>query len=138
MKSLASCLASACLLAVPLAAPLRVPEIRPVCPRVACHLPFAHSSLLLGAPSLGGKKGDRTKSPLPMIDINRASAEDFQKLPGIGLELARRMVAYRQRHGPFRRVEELLAIRGIGSKKWRAIKPYLFVGGTARKTRGRE
>lgn len=136
MKSLASCLTSAYLLAVPLAAPLRVPEIRPVCPRTACQRPFAYSSLHLGAPSLGGKKGDRTKNPPPMIDINQASAEDFQKLPGIGPELARRMVAYRQKHGSFRRVEELLAIRGIGSKKWNAIKPYLFVGRAARKTRG--
>jgi competence protein ComEA len=66
-----------------------------------------------------------------VIDINRASAGDIQKLPGIGPELARQIVAYRQKHGPFRGVEELMAIRGIGHKKWKAIRPYIRVGPSA-------
>ena len=68
-------------------------------------------------------------SPSPVIDINQATAEDFQKLPGIGPGLAGRIVAYRKKHGPFRRVEDLLVVRGIGHKKWKAIRPYLKVGG---------
>ena len=66
-----------------------------------------------------------TKAPLTSIDINRASAEELAKLPGVGSELARRIVAYRSQHGPFHRVEDLLVIRGIGPKKWRTLKPYL-------------
>lgn len=73
-------------------------------------------------------------SPTAIIDINRASAEDFDKLPGIGPELANRIVAYRQKHGPFRRVEDLLAIRGIGPKKWRGMRPYLRIGGSGGKS----
>jgi competence ComEA-like helix-hairpin-helix protein len=65
------------------------------------------------------------------IDISRASLEDFAKLPGIGPELARRIVAFREKHGPFRRVEDLLVIKGVGHKKWRAIRPYLRVGNEA-------
>jgi competence protein ComEA len=65
---------------------------------------------------------------VPTIDINQARVEDFAKLPGIGQELARRIVTYREKHGPFRRIEDLLAIRGIGHKKWKAIRPYLKVG----------
>jgi competence ComEA-like helix-hairpin-helix protein len=61
------------------------------------------------------------------IEINTASTEDFAKLPGIGPELARRIVAYRTKHGPFHRVEDLLVIRGIGPKKWKALRPYLRV-----------
>ncbi|HEV2350051.1 MAG TPA: helix-hairpin-helix domain-containing protein [Terriglobia bacterium] len=61
------------------------------------------------------------------IDINRATAKDFAKLPGVGPELARRIVDYRSKHGTFHRVEDLLAIRGIGPRKWRALKPYLRV-----------
>lgn len=72
------------------------------------------------------RKSGETKAPV--IDINRASAEDFARLPGIGPELARRIVAYRNKHGPFQRVEDLLAIRGMGPKKWRAIRPHLRVG----------
>ncbi|MHB8655304.1 MAG: ComEA family DNA-binding protein [Terriglobia bacterium] len=69
-----------------------------------------------------------TKAPTVSIDINRASKADFEKLPGIGPELAHRIVAYRTKHGPFHRVEDLLIIRGIGPKKWKALRPYLRVG----------
>lgn len=75
-----------------------------------------------------GKKS--SKSPAP-LDINRATAEDFTTLPGIGPELARRIVAYREKHGPFKRVEDLLVIKGMGRKKWRAIRPYLRIGNEA-------
>ncbi len=63
-----------------------------------------------------------------LIDANKASVEDFARLPGIGPKLAERIVIFRKKHGPFRRVEDLLAIRGIGHKKWKALKPYLRVG----------
>lgn len=52
------------------------------------------------------------KKTIEPIDINRASAEEFTKLPGVGPALARRIVAFREKHGSFRRVEDLLAIRG--------------------------
>lgn len=61
------------------------------------------------------------------IEINTASAEDFAKLPGIGPELAHRIVDYRTKHGPFHRVEDLLVIRGIGPKKWKVLRPYLRI-----------
>ena len=64
----------------------------------------------------------------PVLDINRASAEDFAELPGIGPKLARSIVAYRKRHGPFRRTEDLIAIHGMGARKWRAIRSRLKVG----------
>ena len=74
------------------------------------------------------QKGKEKDATVPVIDINQASEEDFAKLPGVGPELARRIVAFREKHGPFRRVEDLLVIRGIGHKKWRKIRPYLRVG----------
>ncbi len=64
----------------------------------------------------------------PVLDINRASAEDFEKLPGIGPKLAHEIVSYRAKHGPFHRVEDLLIIPGIGSKKWKALRPRVCVG----------
>jgi competence protein ComEA len=97
-------------------------------------------AILLAAPPappacLPGFNKDQSKviSPSLVIDINQATAEDFQKLPGIGPGLAGRIVAYRKKHGPFRRVEDLLVVRGIGHKKWKAIRPYLKVGGEAGK-----
>ncbi len=93
------------------------------------------ASLLLEA-GIGGQERTtpspstkQAKSSELVLDVNQATAEDFTKLPGIGPELARRIVAFRAKHGPFRRVEDLLAIRGIGHKKWRAIRPFLKVGG---------
>jgi competence protein ComEA len=76
-----------------------------------------------------GTKQNPKASIITIFEINRASAEDFEKLPGIGPELARRIVTYREKHGPFRRVEDLMAVRGVGPKKWRAIKPYLRLEG---------
>jgi competence ComEA-like helix-hairpin-helix protein len=84
------------------------------------------SSVAAFAKQRGGH--ERAKLPAARIDINRATAKDFAKLPGVGPELARRIVAYRSKHGPFRRVQDLLAIRGIGPKKWRALKPHLRIG----------
>jgi competence protein ComEA len=71
--------------------------------------------------------GKTAKLPAAAIDINRATADDFQQLPGIGPKLAKEIVAYRDKHGPFRRVEDLMAIKGIGFKKWKEIRPYVRV-----------
>ena len=78
-----------------------------------------------------GKK--LNQAPAVVLDINQASADDFATLPGIGPKLAGQIVAYREKHGPFRRVEDLLVLRGIGPKKWKAIRPHLRVGTAASK-----
>lgn len=56
------------------------------------------------------------------ININAASAADFEKLPGIGEVLAQRIIAYRQEHGPFRRAEHLMMVRGVSDRKFREIR----------------
>lgn len=50
------------------------------------------------------------------LDLNTATAQDLEALPGIGPVLAGRIVAYRAAHGPFQRVEDLLQVEGIGPK----------------------
>ena len=79
----------------------------------------------LSAPQSQGKVA---KPQAVAIDINKATANDLQKLPGIGPSLAKQILAYREKHGPFRRVEDLMAIRGIGFKKWKQIRPDVRVG----------
>ena len=54
---------------------------------------------------------------LAPLDLNAASAEELAELPGIGPELARRIAAYREEHGPFETVEELMEVSGIGQGK---------------------
>ena len=87
--------------------------------------------VLPGSAAQGGQKKNSPNLSQVTININQASARDFEKLPGIGPELARRIVAYREKHGPFRRVEDLLVIRGIGPKKWKAIRPHLRIDRSA-------
>lgn len=90
------------------------------------------SCLLAGvAAARAAGQSDKTaevkESKAPVLDINRASAQDFATLPGIGPKLAARIVAYRKRHGPFRRTQDLIVIRGMSARKWRAIRSRLMV-----------
>ena len=61
------------------------------------------------------------------IEINEASASELENLPGVGRGLAKRIVAYREQHGPFRRVEHLMMVQGISEKKFQALQPYIEV-----------
>jgi len=67
------------------------------------------------------------KPPVTVVNINTASASDFEALPGIGAKTATRIVEYRQKNGPFKKVEELMNIRGIGEKNFLKLKPQLTV-----------
>ena len=63
-----------------------------------------------------------------LLDLNRASAEELDRLPGLGPTLAQRIVEHRQRHGAFRYVDELRAVRGIGPRLLERLKPRLTLG----------
>lgn len=65
---------------------------------------------------------DTAKSPSPrdysdLIDINAADAHELARLPGIGAELARRIIAERETNGPFVNLTDLQRVRGIGARK---------------------
>lgn len=63
-----------------------------------------------------------------LIDLNRASIEELVELPGVGPVLAQRIVEYRELHGGFSRVEDLLKVRGIGEYKLKKIREFVTVG----------
>ncbi len=63
-----------------------------------------------------------------LLDLNRASAAELEELPGIGPTLAGRIVARREEQGPFRAVEELREVTGIGEKLFAQIAPLVTVG----------
>lgn len=63
------------------------------------------------------------------IDINLAGEEEFNALPGIGDVLAQRILAYRDEHGGFCAVEELLNVEGIGKKRFEDILDLIIIGG---------
>ena len=62
------------------------------------------------------------------VNINTASAAEFDALPGIGAKTAALIVEYRQKNGPFKKGEELMNVRGIGEKNFLKLKDQLTVG----------
>ena len=64
------------------------------------------------------------KSGFP-VDINKADLATLQTVPGIGPVTAQRIIDYRNQHGPFQRVEDLIQISGIGEKRLADMQPYL-------------
>ena len=62
------------------------------------------------------------------ININTATAAELELLPGIGETLAGRIIAYREEHGAFGSVSELINVSGIGEGKLEAILDYVTIG----------
>ncbi len=61
------------------------------------------------------------------IDINKASIKDFQKLPGIGIKTAKKIIELRKAKGSFKKVKDLLMVKGIGKFKFKKIKNFIFI-----------
>ena len=61
------------------------------------------------------------------ININTASANELETLPGIGKVLAARIIEHREEYGPFRRSEHLIIVRGISDKRFRALRDLITV-----------
>lgn len=61
------------------------------------------------------------------ININTASANELETLPGIGKGLAERIIEHRERFGPFRRPEHLIIVRGISDRRFRALRDLVTV-----------
>ena len=55
------------------------------------------------------------------LNINTATAEELERLPGVGPIMAARIIQHRQTYGPFRRAEHLIAVRGLSDRRFRVI-----------------
>jgi competence protein ComEA len=85
---------------------------------------FAHTAAQ--APAGAASK----TQPAPVVNLNTAAAKELEVLPGIGARTAARIVEYRQKSGPFKKIEELMNVEGIGEKTFLRLKPQLTVGAT--------
>lgn len=61
------------------------------------------------------------------IDLNHASLADLERLPGIGPAKASRIIEWRTRRGPFRRIRDLRRIKGFGRKTVERLAPFLVI-----------
>src|ERR1700676_5672137 len=68
------------------------------------------------------------KPPLKPININSASSEELQQVPGIGPVTAEKILQMRKSYGAFKSVDDLLAVRGIGAKRLEKMRKYLVAG----------
>src|SRR5258705_12027674 len=81
-------------------------------------LPLALAAAPFAASALSG-----------VVNVNTASAEELSLLPGVGPSRARAIIELRQQRGGFKRVEDLLEVKGIGESSLAKLKPYLAVEG---------
>lgn len=61
------------------------------------------------------------------VNINKASIDEFQKLPGVGPSLAQKILNYREENGKFNNIEDIKNVSGIGDKKYEGLKDYIEV-----------
>jgi competence protein ComEA len=61
------------------------------------------------------------------LNLNTATSAELQKLPGVGPAVAARIIEYRQKNGAFKKIEDLMNVRGIGEKTFLRLKPLITV-----------
>lgn len=69
--------------------------------------------------------------PLVVVNLNSATLQELETLPGVGAKTAERIIDYRTKKGPFKKIEELMKVQGIGEKSFLKLKPQLTVASQA-------
>ncbi len=90
---------------------------------------FLFFMVLLGglqASQQGVQQTDQSKKS-KLININLASVEELSTLPRIGVKIAQRIVEYRKKNGNFKKIQEIMRVKGIGEKLFEKIKNQITV-----------
>ncbi|MGC4082126.1 MAG: helix-hairpin-helix domain-containing protein [Vicinamibacterales bacterium] len=100
-----------------------------------CASPLLLLSLLVSpafaqAPARDKAEASASK-PATVVNLNTATAAELEQLPGIGAKVAARIVEYRTKKGPFKKIEELMNVQGIGEKSFLKLRSQLTVGGAS-------
>ena len=95
-------------------------------------LALALATLLLVSagvfPVLAQDKPAKPAAAIATVNLNTATSVQLEALPGVGAKAAQRIIEYRQKNGSFKKIEELMNVKGFGEKSFLKLKPYLTVG----------
>jgi competence ComEA-like helix-hairpin-helix protein len=81
-----------------------------------------------GSAGAEGGMGTSGQAQVQLVDINTASAQELQKVPGMTSSMAKNIVKYRDQNGPFSSVDDLTKVKGVDEKKLNKMRSHLTVG----------
>ena len=93
--------------------------------------------LLLMAGSAGAE-GSKQPAFSGTVNLNTASVDELMELPGVGPSKAEAILAFRKARGGFKKVEDLMKVKGIGRKTFHKLRPFLALSGPGLTKRGPE
>lgn len=105
-------------------------------PNLSRRFPVLVALAVLCLPLVSLAAGQKKKPPAKPLDLNTATAEQIEQLPGIGPVTAKAIVRFREKSGPFERVDDLLAIHRISKSRLDKLRPYVTVAAPAKKRVG--
>jgi len=86
--------------------------------------------LVIGSPALAAQARSTTAVvEKATLNLNAATLEQLETLPGVGRKVAERILEYRTKSGGFKKIEELMNVKGIGEKSFLKLRPQITVTG---------
>jgi competence protein ComEA len=95
-------------------------------------LPASAASARKGSSAKGKAQPASSAAVAPAtgtVNLNAASAEQISLLPRVGIKVARRIVDYRKANGDFKRIDDVMEVKGVGEKLFVSLRPHLSVSG---------
>ncbi len=85
--------------------------------------------LVLLSPGVSGAANTKTRAQYTgVVNLNEATVAQLDLLPGVGAKAAQRIITWREKRA-FKRIEELVRVKGFGKKRFLQLKPYLTLQG---------
>ena len=87
----------------------------------------AHQSSPKTETPAAAAKAEKPAAAGALVNLNTATQAQLETLPGVGAKAAERILEYRQKNGQFKKIEDLMNVKGIGEKSFLKLKPLLTV-----------